>query len=561
MGYTTWLAVLIMGFAVIGMAAAETTQMSGGTEVDISGTGASEGHAYEFTYSDTTIDSGYVEVNILANATVKGVSSARIKTSVPTLQSMSKTYGNDTLKVSAQGTVDVTAEGHSDLAAVNSRAQIFAKAANSSGYEEGYAYIASQIYGVDNQPTKGRFYADSSANGKATYSITNTTGRNRISGSVEGKTTLEAESTSDHAELMGLNSAMLPGDQIGENIEAFYTEVLPTKPLLAAIASGATTNLNIIDGEGVAAGVANIIQLSAINDGLPADALSYAAGTVEDISATASGVNITADGNERKVSATKSAKMSADVRVLKALDSAAATSLLATGAISTQDEVPQTARAGAVARTYAAVNRENPGSMTDGSDRAWGEAFISSGSWNAWGATLEDNNLIEKATVSGKLVQDWNQVGMGSGAFLQYKKNELAFADVGITQFSSSELEDLQEIDAEIMGPKAHSLGSSGWDGSGVSANMKDLHVDAKNEPSEDFVPETISTDIADVDAYLWCDGTNDLQYNGLFMGASDPVFDPTGNGQFSGVVAVYSPSPTQRLTGIGILTMQPSPF
>jgi len=199
--------------------------------------------------------------------------------------------------------------------------------------------------------------------------------------------------------------------------------------------------------------------------------------------------------------------------------------------------------------------------MTDGSDRAWGEAFISSGSWNAWGATLEDNNLIEKATVSGKLVQDWNQVGMGSGAFLQYKKNELAFADVGITQFSSSELEDLQEIDAEIMGPKAHSLGSSGWDGSGVSANMKDLHVDAKNEPSEDFVPETISTDIADVDAYLWCDGTNDLQYNGLFMGASDPVFDPTGNGQFSGVVAVYSPSPTQRLTGIGILTMQPSPF
>jgi len=543
MGYRTWLAVLIMGFAVIGMAAADTTQMVGGTNVEMSGSGASEGHAYEFTYEGSDAG-GYIEANILANATVKGVSSARIKTSVPTLQSMSKTYGNDTLKVSAQGTVDVTAEGHSDVAAVNSRAQIYAKASNMNGYQEGFAYIASQIYGVDNQPTKGCFYADSSADGMATYSVINKTGSNSISGSVEGKTTLEAESTSDHANLMGL------GD---------LDDVLPTNPLLAAIASGATTNPDMIGGNGTAAGVANIIQLSAINDGLPADAdsLSYAAGTVEDISATASGVNITADGNERKVSATKSAKMSADVRVLKALDSAAATSLLATGAISTQDEIPQTAMAGAVARTYAAVNRENPGSMTDGSDRAWGEAFISSGSWNAWGATLEDNNLIEKATVSGKLVQDWNQVGMGSGAFLQYKKNEPAFADVGITQFSSSELEDLQEIDAEIMGPKAHSLGSSGWDGSGVSANMKDLHVDAKMEDTTEG-PQTISTDIADVDAYLWCDGTNDLQYNGLFMGVSEPVFDPTGYGD-SDVFTSYSPSPTQRLTEIRIHTTQPS--
>ncbi|HOV83008.1 MAG TPA: hypothetical protein PLQ01_10095, partial [Methanothrix sp.] len=190
-----------------------------------------------------------------------------------------------------------------------------------------------------------------------------------------------------------------------------------------------------------------------------------------------------------------------------------------------------------------------------------GEAFISSGSWNAWGATLDKKSgLVEKATVSGNLVQDWNQVGLGSGAFLQYKKNGLAFADIGITQGSSSELEDMQEIDAEIMGPKAHSLGSSGWDGSGVSANMKDLHVDATNkeDTDDDWAPDTISTDIADVDAYLWCDGTNDLQYNGLFMGVSEPVFDPTGYGD-SDVFTSYSPSPTQRLTEIRIHTTQPS--
>jgi len=92
---------------------------------------------------------------------------------------------------------------------------------------------------------------------------------------------------------------------------------------------------------------------------------------------------------------------------------------------------------------------------------------------------------------------------------------------------------------------------------------MKDLHVDATNkeDTDDDWAPDTISTDIADVDAYLWCDGTNDLQYNGLYMGASNPVFDPAGNGQFSGVVATYLPSPTQRLTAIGILTTQPSPI
>jgi len=557
MRYTTWLAVLIMGFAVMGMVAADTTEMAGGVEVSTTGTGASGGHAYVFT-TDGDVNGGSISANILANATVKGISSAKIKTDVLTLQSKKVTYGPYDLAVSAQGTVDVTAEGHSNAAAVNSRAQIYASASTLSGYQEGYAYIASQIYGVDNQPTKGAFYADSSANGKATYSVTNNTGIDGISGGVAGKTTLEAQSTSDHANLMGVNAAMLPE---GLPVDT-YTEIMPdTNPLLAAIASGATTNENMLKGEGVGAGVANIIQLSAINDGLPADSLSYAAATVEDTMASASGVNITTSGMERKASATKSAKMSADVRVVKALDSAAAISLLATGARSIEDNAPLTA---AVARTYAAVNRENAGSMADGSDRAWGEAFISSGNWNAWGATLDKKSgLVEKATVSGNLVQDWNQVGLGSGAFLQYKKNGLAFADIGITQGSSSELEDMQEIDAEIMGPKAHSLGSSGWDGSGVSANMKDLHVDATNkeDTDDDWAPDTISTDIADVDAYLWCDGTNDLQYNGLYMGASNPVFDPAGNGQFSGVVATYLPSPTQRLTAIGILTTQPSPI
>jgi len=287
MGYTTWLAVLIMGFAVIGMAAAETTPMSGGTVVDVDGTGFSEGHAYEFSY-DGGDAGGYIEANILASATAEGVSSARIKTSVPTLQSMSKTYGGNTLKVSAQGTVEATAEGQSEDAEVTSVAEIRARAEGYKEYtdtdgvyhppvEGGFAYIKSVIEGKDSPITKGCFYADSSANGEATYSVTTKknefVGDTSISGGVAGKTTLEAQSTSDHANLRGVMSD---------------NGMLATNPLLAAIASGATTNRDSrwLDSEYVGAGVANIIQLSAINDGLPADSLSYAAGTVEDNSAS-----------------------------------------------------------------------------------------------------------------------------------------------------------------------------------------------------------------------------------------------------------------------------------
>jgi len=250
--------------------------------------------------------------------------------------------------------------------------------------------------------------------------------------------------------------------------------------------------------------------------------------------------------------------MSADVRVLKALDSASAISVLGTDATVDQDG---TANANAFARTYAAVNRENAGSKADGSDRAWGEAFIQSGSWNAWGATLVNNKPIEKAAVSGKLVQDANQVGLGSGAFLQYKKSDEAYANIGVEQqsWTGDSPGDRQVIYADIMGPKVHSLGSSSWDGSGVSANMKDLHVEAINKYIEDpYALHTFSTDIADVDAYLWCDGTNDLQYNGLFMGVSNPVFDPAGVGQFTGLATGYLPSPTQRETWMNVSVAQP---
>ena len=81
------------------------------------------------------------------------------------------------------------------------------------------------------------------------------------------------------------------------------------------------------------------------------------------------------------------------------------------------------------------------------------------------------------------------------------------------------------------------------------------------SDPPGAFEPEEISTNIADVDAYLWTDGTNDLQFNGMAFTPAMPTFDPAGYGQFTGIVTAYLPSPTQRETLVGMATTQPSVF
>ncbi|HOK58258.1 MAG TPA: hypothetical protein PL047_04525 [Methanothrix sp.] len=592
MRYITCLIALAIITVVVGVGSATTVDMAGGVTSDTTGTGATIGYAYEFNYAKPDGTSVYLTADINALAYAKGKSSATVTTNVPTTQSLSKRYpstGNPAaeLSVSAKGTTYVKAEGKSNAASVASFAEIHAGV--SSDYNDiwGSAAIRSQIsdlpFGIPFGKPQGSFYAESSAEGLANYNAKLTLPGQRISeisGSVEGKTTLEGEVTHDHAEIAGTVSDMnawdpiarslntvqwmkfISEDDILRSIDGDGPEGIPIRqrmgePLIAEIES-----LSASHGNTVYAGVINAIQVGAINDGIPADTSSYAAGTVEDTSATASGrvQNLRAD-EEYKVSATKSAKMSADVRVLKALDAAAASSLLATGAFAS----PYVQTASTIANTYAAAQRVNPGNMADGSDRVWGKAFIASGSWNSWAAELENGALDDQASVSGQLVQKVPESGLGSGAFLQYRKNGPLYANALILQGAGAgimpaDIVDAQIISAELMGPKGHTYGSSGWDGAGVSMVAKNLNVGAYDrETTGPYAPDAISIDIADASGWFWCDGTNDQQYNGLSLGVSDPVFNPTGYGTWTGMQMTYLPSPVQRNTLVTFAATQPA--
>ena len=117
-----------------------------------------------------------------------------------------------------------------------------------------------------------------------------------------------------------------------------------------------------------------------------------------------------------------------------------------------------------------------------------------------------------------------------------------------------------EDLFAQVLGPKAHSLGSSGWDGSGISADLGNLNVVAQVNSSLNlgYYPTKASTQIGDIGAYMWTDGTNDLQFNGITFSMSNPVFSPSGFGTSTGLTETYTPSPTQRYTKIEMKTTQP---
>lgn len=602
--------------------------MAGGTAsiIEQSG-GATGGYAYSFYSNDDFIQADILALAYtdgIGKAKVK----TEVPTYVSrTYEDEDDDEVLPVLTVGAKGTVTASVEGKSTAAEVTSAGQIHAFAGAEEGPgafqdEDGNTLFDGEVFGnawisstighewtvddngapdldddafqtgnIEGKPT-GMFYADATADGEARYSAVydpedylDQVNYLEISGSVAGKTTLEGEVADNGAEIKGFTGSIdtypithwFPNGQAADNINAWLQNAVQFLPLadddgmrddsalVAAMASGAAADNNGPFGPYSAAGVANIIAVAAENDGIPADALTYAAGTGEGASTARAKVKnveqIGENGNalfteeEFKVSASKEDKMSADVRVIKALDAATAHSLLATGAVST--DLFQ--GAGSIANTFAGVRRENPGNAADGSDRTWGESFISSGKWDSWAVELEDGAVDDKASVSGQLVQEPPQLGMGAGAFLQNKKLEPAYANMLFVQVAAAGIVD--KIDAQlavvdIMGPKAHSLGSSSWDGSGVSADLTNLHVQAFEEDTNDqWDPTEISTDIANLDAYLWCDGTNDNQYNGPGFSASNPVFDPAGVGQFTGQVIAYLPSPTQRETLIALAT------
>jgi hypothetical protein len=640
MKYIRYLMALVVLLVMVGWASATLNliTMGGGANSNTGGTGSTTGYANSFVTDPATAlgEDEWIQADILAVASAAGTGTASITTTVPTYVTQSLSGDNFALTVGASGTTEASVKGNDAAAAVTSVGRIHAHAEASgltfttpdvndpddvqvdANNVWGDAWISSaighdwtssdpgapwfQLGFIEGKP-QGMFYADASANGKATYAANIGTPTSPpaevlaqppagyqyglIDGSVEGATTLEGQVADDRAEIKGTVPS-IDMYQITHWFPGGADQALGDYTSLVNDASSVSSKLSIPDGMGTndnipaiaaiaagsyadsdpfaAAGVANIVAVGAENDGIPQDALTYAAGTVAGKASSDAKVQYYEGDslNERKVKANKEDAMSADVRVQKPLDGASALALLATGAVSAPDFVVS----GAIADTFGGVKRTSAtGSQAaDGSDRAWGESFISSGTWSAWGAALDSGTLLTQADVSGGLKQEGPEVGMGSGAFLQSNKLNPAYANMLLVQGAEGDVYDagkftFQVVGADVMGPKAHSLGSGKWDGSGVSSDLTNLyvHIIDTNVPAHSFEPVEISTKIDSVKAYLWTDGTNDLQYNGLAFTPSTPMFDPAGVGQFTGLLEAYLPSPTQRETIVGIATTQPS--
>ena len=464
--------------------------MPGGSTADTHGTGFATGYAYGFVYDNAKLNS--IQADILAVASVKGIGDASVTTNVPTSTSHTLTEDQYSLTVGAQGVTTASVKGTDAAAHVTSVADIesYAQAVGagkiSNGSVDGlpysvggYAMIYSAIgkdwtvksgvlpgsplyqLGQISGTPLGIFQAQASADGTATYDaqITNKVVNNKtiphtitdisnnsalnavISGIVTGATTIEGRETDDDATLNGVVGASYTGSlqalngQFGAlNGQGIFnkTALQTSEPQIAVIA--AYSNATIAKGKNrpqSTAGVINAILVGVQTDGLRGDSLSSVAGTID---GTASALarntaynNTSKSSEELKASASKDDHLSADARAIKALDSAGALSMLATGAKATND----TQSAYTQASTYGGVVRNNPGSDLNGSDRAWGEAFIGgNGQWSSWAAKVDGGTLEGRSAVSGNISQNGPQTGFGSGAFLQYEKNGPVYANL-----------------------------------------------------------------------------------------------------------------------------------
>jgi hypothetical protein len=268
-----------------------------------------------------------------------------------------------------------------------------------------------------------------------------------------------------------------------------------------------------------------------------------------------------------KAHAWKDDKMSAEVNVLKRYDAATALSLLATGAYS-DDYVSV---AGTIADTFAGVERWTPGAdKEDGTDRVGAKAFIDNANWESWATETENNYMDDQAYVTGRAVKETFQQGIGSGAFLQYKKVDPEYANLRLIQIAGTpwpifgpfppfESANGQQIVADVLGPKANMYGSSKWDGAGVSTHLKDLNVQTYDWGAFPY-PDTLSNTIDSVDAYLWTDGTTNLPFLGYQFTSTFPEFVPTGDPYHNTVVDFdFDSSGTQRWTRFEAAAWQPN--
>jgi len=562
---------------------------------------------YESGANDAS--SNYIEADILAAAEVDAGpnangASATVVSTVPTLitHTIAPIAGNTySATVGAQGTVTASVTGGSTDAQVAAASLVHSEAAIDNianpQASRGDAYIISGLGAnfialppagyinannfLINGP-KGQFDASSSVtNGQAQYqaATSNAGVSSGASGSISGATSIVGNvhasgatlsdftasetvlqnplaNTYDTAtidpSMIGVFSQALPnamGDVIGW-VGANYPPPNrgPTSALMVySVGSAAGTDAGAVNGVFVGA-------TNQVNSGK-----SIAAGTASGTDSASASYTTVAPINSQTASVNEKATQSADVQVINQFDSADAVALEGTAAASgpglSNDAV------GSLAQNFADANRVIPGTASDGSDRTWGEAFTTGGNWNA---NAESTQFVapvykdDKATLSGSLASMTNPPanGMGAGAFLEASKTGPAYANVGVMQYATDEPivatvghdQPYTFIGGlnEIMGPKASSLGSNGWDAAGVYGDFNNLQVSATNTLATHSLIPSVSVTVSNINAYKWVDGTNDAAFNGPGFTYSGVTLTPVSTG-LSGPFMTYLPSPTQR--------------
>jgi|GEM_PF-3434895 hypothetical protein len=554
MKYMRYLMALAILSAMMGWAYATETEMPGGA-VSYSTSGAgSVGHAYSF-YDDASS----LSADIFASATTNGIGTAYVNVNVPTEASKTVT-GIGT--VTAKGTVEAQVDG-STGAKVTSVGWIHSGVYKDSNGVYGNASIYSgigrtfsNVSGLTGIPA-GKFEASANADGRATYNIVDVdkkkTREAKITGVAEGSTTIEGA--------VDGTGGLIGGSLVGNT----YNLKGPAYSIIS------TTSGNYVDKNGEkynSSTSLNEIKVAARNDPCMGDGKAYVAGTA-DGSASSSAMNTSEICNSKTgdcdwktygASSSKDDSMSADVRVLKEGDAAEANAKVYVTA--SYYPALNESYASSDVLTHAKVKRITANDdKTDAGMRAYGEAFVSEGSWQAMatnstahregasGIITED--LSSNAAVSGSFGKNTEPLanGIGSGTFLLNSKNLPAWADMSLKQ-TAGPTGTKMDVKVDIMGPRAASLGSWTWDGSGVYGYFDDLHVERTTPTSK-----ILSTDIADVNSYLWVDGTNDEMFNGPGFDSVTATFNPSGS--FTGVTWDFTPSPTQRQTTVTMGTSQ----
>jgi len=547
-------------FVMVGWAYGSVTEMDGGTH-----SGTNDGAATYGSVSSFYDDTGFIEADILAMASTNGIGTAWVQTSVPTLETSTLTDDNYELTVGAEGTVEASVTGNSADAFVTSASLIRSYA---QAYDEGVygsAEISSSIgnewlydteyqdgyvYGV----AEGQFEASSNADGSATYSGSVISANNEevsytVAGSAEGTTTIEGAVT----------------DDVGTIGSELYDTYTPYNPATAYIYSQSSAFGDGYYMDSYARTENEVLVAAGNNPCLTGAVGSYVAGTVSGVNSATGTAQWCMEGKcDQYISeASQESSQSADVNVVNDADSAAAHSYVESSAESNY--------AGSFAYSDvgvgASATRRNAGSDANGDDRVWGEAFVGAATWDAQASHTYYSDSYQydltQATVSGDLgtITDPTTVsGIGAGTFLQNKKNGESYAIIDIDQdaysYMGGDADTYNDIYVDILGPKASSLGSSTWDGSGVYGAIDDLYVAAQ---ADEVNGNLYTTDVTGTTAYLYVDGTNDLMYNGPGLVEGTVTFDaPSTATQLAGIVfPVTSPSPTQRETWGYVQTYQ----